>query len=140
MMATMRLLRGRASTSGEDVEASVDGSASVLAAECEAFLAGRLPEVWACIDEPPVWTWLNPIAHGSAERIGTIAADPSAAVRASTVRTIAEAVLARHDDLATLQREVLVPLEVAHAGEVMTPRRLIELVALALYDVEAGRL
>ena len=135
----MRLLRGRASTPGEDVEATVDGPASVLATECEAFLAGTLPEVWACIDEPPVWTWLNPIAHGSAERIATIAADPSTAVRASTVRTIAVAVLARHDDLATLQREVLVPLEVAHAGEVMTPRRLIELVALALYDVEVGR-
>lgn len=139
MIGAMRLLRGRVLTPGEDVEAVVDGPASVLSTECEAFLAGTLPDVWACVDEPPVWTWLNPVAHGSAERVAAIAADPSDAVHASTVRTIAQAVLGRHDDLAALQRDVLVPIEIAHAGEVMTPRRLVELVALALYDVEAGR-
>lgn len=105
-----------------------------VSAECEALLAGTLADLLARHGEPPVWSWINAVAHGNDDRLRALAAGDATDVRAATMRTIASAVLAHGGELPTLQREVLVPLELAQVGEVMTPRRLVELVGRALYE------
>lgn len=105
-----------------------------LSAECEAFLAGTLADVIAHGDVPPVWSWLNAIAHGSCAQVRALVEhDADGDVRATTMATLAEAVIADGRDVGVLQHDVLVPLELAIVGEVMTPRRLIELVGRALF-------
>jgi len=43
---------------------SEGAAADELAAECEAFLAGRYPEYLRYRGHPiPVWAWTNPLAH-----------------------------------------------------------------------------
>jgi hypothetical protein len=47
--------------------------ADELAAECEAFLAGRYPEYLRYRGHPiPVWAWTNPLAHASEEQLRTM--------------------------------------------------------------------
>jgi len=108
-----------------------------FADECEAFLAGR----WAGVRQDstralPVWAWLNPIAHGDLEQVRTIAAviNPvSGPERLQAV--VAQAVLSAvpAGELGTVQREVLVPLELRLMGASASPRQVLELVTNALY-------
>jgi hypothetical protein len=111
----------------------VDVELTAVSTECEAFLAGTLETVKTRRGESPVWTWLNVIAHGELAEVVALAGDDGDGARSTTLRTVAAAVLADGRDLAVLQHEVLVPLELAHVGEVMTPRRLVEIVGCAIY-------
>jgi hypothetical protein len=101
-----------------------------VARECEDFLAGEIGD-----HSGSVWTWLNVIAHGDEERVRTIAAAGDGDLRACTQRSLARAVLASGRPIGSLQTAVLVPLELDIVGVVMTPRRLIELVGRAVFDV-----
>ena len=103
--------------------------------ECEAFLEGRLPSIARHGGCAPVWTWINPIAHRDRAALTALAGGTAGDVQGTTTQVIARAVLVDGRDLDVLQREVLVPLELAHVGETMTPRRLIELVGHALFEV-----
>jgi hypothetical protein len=112
---------------------------SVIGDECDAFLRGAyLDTLHRGGHRAPVWTWLNEAAHGEAEQLRTTASFASlddGDVELRTRITVAIAVTcAMHDrTLVDLQRELLVPLELALAGTDLTPRRLIELVGRALY-------
>ena len=112
-----------------------------VAADADAFLAGRLLERAHDIGEPweiPGWYWLNAVAHGTPERLGEIAAEPRAAPDSPDVRMTYPMVrrLLAHDvllagggsrtQLEQIQRELLVPLELDIAGEGrITPRALL---------------
>ena len=48
-------------------------AADDLAAECEAFLAGRYPEYLTYRGRPvPAWAWTNPLAHASEDQLRTM--------------------------------------------------------------------
>lgn len=112
-----------------------------VAADTEAFLSGRLLERAREIGEPweiPGWYWLNAVAHGSPERLRTLASETARTPGTPEVRMTypaARALLA-HDllfagggslaRLEQIQRELLVPLELdlARDGRV-TPRSLL---------------
>jgi hypothetical protein len=91
-----------------------------LVEECEAFLEGRLVERLVDIGAPvPAWAWTNLLAHGTPEQL----ADPPIHGRRpgcalwawSQGRALLAAEVldraAASGTLRTLQREVLVPLE-----------------------------
>ena len=61
---------------------------SAVSAECEAFLAGALADHYARDGEPPVWTWLNVIAHSDGEALRRLAASDVPGVHPETLRTI----------------------------------------------------
>jgi hypothetical protein len=113
-----------------------------LGSECESFLAGR----WAAEprDHPaplPRWAWLNLIAHGDIDSVRDAAAvgtPGSASWSGEDIQVVlARAVLAAvaPEDLPRIQREILVPLEIRVMTSVMSPRRVVELVGAALYEV-----
>jgi hypothetical protein len=124
----------------EDAEDIDDaGLSATVGEECDAFLAGRLvPFRWPDGTPTPVWTWLNEIAHGDVERIAaaasrTISEETPVPERTRTVLARAVLGVGPRSGVPALQQAVLVPLELELVGQVMSPRRLIELVGRALY-------
>jgi hypothetical protein len=103
-----------------------------LAAECEAFLSGALPEALGDADgPPPAWTWLNLLAHGGVADLQAACAQSRAPVAAHSAEWVqARAFLAGEildraatpEQLARLQRDVLVPLELELASRPGTGR------------------
>lgn len=90
--------------------------------DCEAFLLGSYEKHLESQSLPvPVWAWLNVLAHGSADEIRA-AADESRVTtggwRAARAYLAAELLVAetRGQSLASLQRDVLVPLELQLAA------------------------
>jgi hypothetical protein len=116
-----------------------DAVVTTVADECEALLSGQLAEHHRSRGHAPVWTWLNAIAHGDEQVVRDIATRPGDDVETTTTAALARAVLADGRQVDVLQREVLVPLELRIAGDVITPRRLVELVGQAVFaSVDEG--
>ena len=107
---------------------------TIVADECEALLSGRLAEHRRSSGHAPVWTWLNAVAHGDDHDLRRLAAEVGDDVETVTTAAVARAVLADGRPVDALQRDVLVPLELRIAGEVITPRRLVELVGQAVFS------
>ncbi|HEY8524437.1 MAG TPA: hypothetical protein VIL48_05720 [Acidimicrobiales bacterium] len=123
---------------------------SGLADEVEAFLAGRLADLYAAAGRPPPpWVAINRLAHaGRDELLHVVEGErvppylhPS--IRAAqwrvTERFVAGALLAQArtpEELAAIQREALVPVELAlierSKVERLTPEAVIEAGAEAL--------
>lgn len=95
-------------------------AADELAAECEAFLAGRYLEYLKCRGHPiPAWAWTNPLAHAPEEQLRNMIATRGDAMSpaggwfhaccylAGELLDLAE----RRGSLAELQTTALVPLE-----------------------------
>lgn len=109
-----------------------------VADECQAFLAGAYVDArHADGCSAPIWSWMNEAAHADAAHLTALSTVPidDVDVELRTRVLLARAVVsaARTQPLADLQRDVLVPLELTVMGTDPTPRRLIELVARALY-------
>lgn len=112
---------------------------TAIADECGAFLAGAF--VTALHEQgrrAPVWAWLNEAAHSDGAHLRQLADDldpESPDVEVRTRSAIARATVHALADrpLSDLQRDLLVPLELRLAGTVLSPRRLVELVGVALY-------
>jgi len=98
----------------------VHAAANELAAECEAFLAGRYPEYLAYRGYPvPAWAWTNPLAHASEDQLRTMISTRGDAMGsaggwpqaccyvAGELLDLAE----RRGPLIELQARALVPLE-----------------------------
>lgn len=124
----------------DDVETvEVTAPAEAVGDECDAFLAGRLvPFRWPDGTPTPVWTWLNETAHGDIEQIVAVASQTiteETGVPERTRTLLARALLGvgPRSGVPALQQRVLVPLELELVGQVMSPRRLVELVGRALY-------
>jgi hypothetical protein len=118
-----------------------------VAGECAAFLSGDYLDYireWGALGRIPrsAWMILNPVAHGSPERVRQLAALSLPARRHQITwhqcrSRIAAALVGRcrdsDADLARLQADALVPLELALIDEVdVTPHMLIQLSLLAL--------
>ena len=125
-----------------DADVAVGASVAVdgtLAAECEAFLAGRRADCRNTEGRPlPRWAWLNQAAHADIDSLRHTAAQQvdTASLRGDDIQAVlARAVVAASgsNDVVRLQREVLVPLELRMMGSVMSPRRAVELVTAALF-------
>jgi hypothetical protein len=109
-----------------------------VADECEAFLAGRYVELTRAMGwRVPAWAWLNDLAHGSPRVVRRLAAGRRSRGRRSRWTAIVDELAATvvppgADDaaVADLQRDVLVPLElaVAESGEPATPADLAAVV------------
>lgn len=117
--------------------------ASPIVSECESFLAGRYAEHLQSVGRTvPPWAWLNQLSHGLASDIRNLAEgqggcpdDPGNAA----VRFLAGELLVRADDaasLAVLQREVLVPEELALANRWMEPLAAGQLVSRVLAKLD----
>lgn len=109
-----------------------------IADECETFLSGRHADALRALGHfAPVWSWLNEAAHADEAHLRSVADSnvDDTDVERRTRRSIARAVICatRDRELADLQRESLVPLELDIAGTDLSPRRLVELVGRALY-------
>jgi hypothetical protein len=91
-----------------------------LVVECEAFLSGRYREYLAAQNRPvPGWAWINQLAHGSLDDVRSMAGHPVADDPLSVVVDLARRVVGLIDaGLSTLegiQRQTLIPLELALA-------------------------
>ena len=119
--------------------------AEVLVSDCEAFLLGTYVEHLEMRTRPvPVWAWTNLLAHGSREDLSAAAADRHGGWSSSHRWRLARALVAsevlqavrRGATLADLQREVLVPIELAiadHRGaRAWTQQRWLDTVRSAL--------
>lgn len=95
---------------------------AILINECEAFLTGRLAELWEQVGPSvPQWAWINLLAHGSADDLRSEMFEvPSGATCWSKARAfLAGEVLdaaAACGGLEDLQRSLLVPMELSLAG------------------------
>lgn len=99
--------------------------AGELAADCEAYLQGRLAEhVDARGERVPVWAWTNLLAHGrpsdlrrasAGHRVGPPGTRKWRAARGYLAVEVLEAA-ERQGSLSDLQASVLVPLELSLAG------------------------
>jgi hypothetical protein len=98
----------------------VRAAANELAAECEAFLAGRYPQYLTYRGHPvPTWAWTNPLAHASEDQLRTMISTRGDAMGsaggwpqaccyvAGELLDLAE----RRGPLIELQARTLVPLE-----------------------------
>ena len=117
--------------------------ASSIVSECESFLAGRYAQHLRSAGRTvPPWAWLNRLTHGSAVDIRSLAAgdgDFPGDPRSAAVRFLAGELLARADDdagLAVLQRDVLVPEELALADRWQEPLTAGQLVSRVLADLD----
>lgn len=94
-----------------------------VAEEAESFLQGTYAErcrAGGAIDQDAAWVWLNAIAHGPLPRVVELAAQSRSeagqgltwsAARALIARDVLESCGSREPDLARLQHDVLIPLE-----------------------------
>lgn len=106
-----------------------------LVQECTAFLEGRLAELFRADGRAvPVWAMLNEIAHASIEQLQRIGATPGADTEVVIARAILGAV-SSPEELRAVQAAHIVPIELRAATEVMSPRRAIELVTQALFEI-----
>jgi hypothetical protein len=83
-----------------------------------------------------MWAWLNPIAHGDLEQVRALSAlaNPRSGperLQIAVARAVLNAV--PPGELARVQREVLVPLELRLMDAPASPRQVLELVTNALY-------
>lgn len=120
-------------------------AADVLADEAEAFLSGRLVEYYLERGrDVPAWAWLNAVAHRSdAQLAAMVLAGRPERVSLELGRwydarlTLAVVVLdiARYsrEDIAELQHDALIPLEIELAGASMPPHGLVQRVVDALH-------
>jgi hypothetical protein len=113
--------------------------ASSIGPECEEFLAGRYAQHLQSVGRTvPAWAWLNRLAHSSVADIRSLASGQGARQGDSVsaaVRFLAGELLARAgdaDSLAALQRDVLVPEELALANHWMEPLTAGQLVSRVL--------
>lgn len=125
-----------------------DGSHKVLVAEAEHFLRGHYLEVaYGTAHEIPAWVWLSTLAHGDAatllaaeEWLSTSTARRSEydtwgrvlQLLARQVRVMTETTPCT---LAEIQRDVLVPLELAILASPVGPATLYRLVTSMLDHV-----
>jgi len=96
-------------------------SSTQLAAEAEAFLAGRVRDVLREQMEPvPAWAAVNVLAHGDLDTLhrlvaGVASGEPSLDMWAEPLAVLATQILVLADEepasLGELQRQVLVPFE-----------------------------
>jgi hypothetical protein len=115
-----------------------------LAYECALFLAGRYGEhLQAAGRATPAWVRLNPLAHGSCQDLvgfsREVGAQPRELEWAPAIRYLAGEILAMvgtdTERLRTLQRDVLIPLELRLASDwfaTMSPAKLVTMVSHAL--------
>lgn len=118
-----------------------------VAGECAAYLSGDyldyIREAGALGSIPrAAWMMLNPIAHGSPERVRRLAGMSVPVLHHKLTwhqcrARIAAALVGKcwddDNDLTRLQRDALVPLELALIDEVdVTPQMLVQLSLLAL--------
>jgi hypothetical protein len=125
---------------------------SSIVSECESFLAGSYAQHLQSVGRTvPAWAWLNRLSHGSLAELRSLASghggrqgDPASAA----IRFLAGELLARADDdaasVAALQRDVLVPEELALASrwkEPLTAGQLVSCVLAGLnrYDEDRRR-
>lgn len=93
-----------------------------LSGEVEAFLNGTYPEILERRGEPvPAWAWINPLAHGGLDdvrRLADMAEDdgPQEFV-AGLARALLDQLRERQVSLDDIQRNRLIPLELALAGD-----------------------
>jgi len=112
-----------------------------LGDECDAYLTGGYLEYARSHDlQLSGWMWLNEIAHGSP---GTVVSAASRGCRPGwdgTTAVLAQALLAAAagTDTSSIQRGVLIPLELELIGRTVTPRRLVELATSRLFDAEVA--
>ncbi|MDY7106269.1 MAG: hypothetical protein S0880_34230 [Actinomycetota bacterium] len=112
-------------------------------ADCEAMLTGAAAERLMRTGRPvPPWAWVNLLAHGSAADLrrppmmaASLAERPWCRARAHLAGQLARTVDADVAPLARLQREVLVPLELALLDDpsiAPSPTAVVHLVLRAL--------
>ena len=95
--------------------------------ECDAFLAGEWAEHLAANGEPvPAWAWLNHVAHGPLEELRALTQTPAWGhasmkewdrLQACVADTLFRRARQVSTDVPTLQRQVLVPLELMLLGD-----------------------
>lgn len=110
-----------------------------LGDECDAYVAGDYLAYARCHGLPlSAWMWLNEIAHGSPDHVAYAAANGSRHGWDGTSAVLAQALLAATagTDTSSIQRSVLVPLELELIDQTVTPRRLVELATSRLFDAE----
>lgn len=110
---------------------------SDVADEAAAYLDGRLLELLRAEGAGglvPPWIWLNAVAHGDQERIAWLASDRVAGgagwrrVRAALADELLRVADGDPAEVARLQREVLVPLELSLAERKdLEPASLLEI-------------
>jgi hypothetical protein len=114
-------------------------SASVLSAETEAFVNGRMAEHLAAVSRPvPAWAVLNKLAHASAPELAAITRlDPDASDLAAPAWHGAQVHLAScllrrgaaPDEIRQIQRMQLIPLELSFIEQsktrIVTSREVI---------------
>ena len=140
--ASDRIVRGERAT-GPVSAASV--AAEVLADETEAFLSGRLVELYLERGiAVPAWAWLNAVAHRSdaqlaamvlAGRPERVALDLGRWYDARLTLAVVVLDIARysHEEITELQHEALIPLEIRLAGAPLEPQVLVERAVDALH-------
>jgi hypothetical protein len=129
-----------------------------VADECEAFLVGTY---WFYLTarrrEPPLWTYINRLAHAAPDAVLALAGAPETLTPERVEEpvldwldvegAVADQVVAlTHGDLAEireLQRRVLIPLELALASEPnvdkkLGPHQLVALARAALFGHPSG--
>jgi hypothetical protein len=98
-----------------------------LGEECDAILSGRYQE-WCELTGLPLhpWTYLNRAAHGSWSRLEAVTPLPVSSGAWPRLQVLVEGLIlerVRPADLPDLQRDVLIPIELALQCEVMSPRQ-----------------
>jgi hypothetical protein len=121
--------------------------ATVVATECEAFLAGAHVELLLQLGQRvPSAAWLNPLAHGDADRLATLAAGrwdelpsgyfPWERVVIFLAGEVLDTAERLKCDLVDLQRSRLIPLELDLLGRpessLVEPRQLVSMVRARL--------
>lgn len=126
--------------------AGSDGDSADIGRECELFLTGRYGERLRAANRPvPGWVWFNRLAHGSRDDLAELRADATAQSPAPdwdrALAVLSGEILHAVDDdpqrLRTLQRDVLIPLELRLASDwfaPMDPPELVRRVAEAVAD------
>ena len=125
-----------------------------LATKCEAFLAGNYVELLDQLGQRvPSSAWLNPLAHGDADRLATLAAGRWDQLSLEYLPWERAVIFLAGDvldtmgrlgcDLVDLQRSLLVPLELEllsrREGTPFEPRQLASMVLALLHNRPSAR-
>ena len=110
-----------------------------LGDECDAYLTGRYLE-YARRHGLTLsgWMWLNEIAHGSPDTLASAASRGGRPGWDGTTAVLARALAAAtaSTEVGSIQRTVLIPLELELIGRTVTLRHLLELAMSRLFDAE----